>query len=192
MNTVKGRELQAILSNYFGAIYVREPLSKIISAYFNKFCDPDRKDTFKERFEIETLGTPTLGQVLKALANKNLTDILSYDDHFTSYFRYCNPCLSNFSFVGRFETHSADLDYMVHNKTALHRGMSYAIHEAPVSPPFHDCPYDRNHPEAFKDVDMTDVLKLVEIHKHDYQAFGYDPNVMLKYIEKKILQSQSV
>ena len=189
MSSLKENELQNVLANYFGAIFVREPLDKIISAYFNKFCDPDRKLEFKTRFGIKSSGTPTLGQVLKVLANEDVGRLNEEDDHFTSYFKYCNPCLSNFSFVGRFESHSLDLSYMVYSKTSLYKGMSYAIYDAPVSPRFHDCPYEKEHPQAFVDVDIADVYKLIEIHKHDYEAFGYNPQDMIDYIAKRKLQS---
>ena len=65
MDRLPPEKLHHALSTYFGAIFVRDPIDKIISAYFNKFCDPAQKWEFKARFGIETPGTPTLGEVLK-------------------------------------------------------------------------------------------------------------------------------
>ena len=184
-------ELQKVIASFTGSIFVREPIMKIISAYFNKFCDPYRKELMKKKFNIiNTIGTPSLGEILRKLASDEDLGIYKNDDHFTSYFDYCNPCLSNYSFIGRFENLKTDLNYLIYNKTQLHDGLSYSIDTAPVSPKRTECPYMMDHPDAFMDVNINDVKKLVEKLKFEYEAFGYDPADVIKYIEKRIKISQ--
>ena len=185
-------ELQKVITSFTGSIFVREPIMKIISAYFNKFCDPNQKWFFKKRFKItNTIGTPSLGEILRKLASDEDLDVYKHDDdHFTSYFDYCNPCLSNYSFIGRFENLKSDLNYLIYNKTNLHEGLSYSADTAPISPKFTECPFMMDHPNAFIDVNLNDVKKLAEKLKFEYEAFGYDPADVIKYVEKRIQISQ--
>ena len=189
MKGVEISEIKDVIKRYTGSMFVREPIMKIISAYFNKFCDANRKWKMKKHFNIVTRDTPSLGQVIKKLASNENLPVYKFDDHFTSYFNYCNPCLSNFSFIGRFENLKNDLTYLLYNKTNIHQGLSYTIDKAPISPKFYDCPHTMDSPGAFFDVDINDVKRLIVKHKFEYEAFGYNPSDIIHYVEKRIKMS---
>ncbi|XP_063728994.1 carbohydrate sulfotransferase 9-like [Symsagittifera roscoffensis] len=177
--------------HYLGVIFVREPLMKIVSSYFSKFCNPKWNRVYAKKFGFDAKYKPTLGEVLRKLASgENLPLYSTHDDHFMSYFDKCDPCLLEYDFIGRFETLQRDLKYLIFNKTSLHEGLSRPVEDAPYSGKFEDCRYSIDNPEAYRDVSIEDVKTLIKNHRQEYAAFGYDAEATIKYFKDKILDVQ--
>ena len=153
----------------FSYMFVRDPFDRAISAYFDK-----------------VLGGPLL--------NKSMTleDFFRYlnhgnvnNHHFLSQMWICNPCRRKLSFLGRTETHNADMDYIINNATDLHEYISYHGNQTIRNKSNWDS-------EKLATLTLDSVINFVWTYRHDYLAFGYNPYDAIKLVSSRIVaNSQS-
>ena len=178
---------QQVASSYKGYMFTREPIMRIISSYFNKFCDSASVQLMYRKALKQNLDrNPTLGQVFKYLSTN---DALMSDSHFNGFFDVCAPCTLKYKFIGRLETMTDDLVYLVYNKTRLwkHFNLNHVSSKIASS---QSCPLKLGDPKIFHDVNIEDVKKIIERRKFEYEAFGYDPSFIVDYILRRIAMSK--
>lgn len=115
-----------LLENAYSFIFVREPYGRIFSYYANRFYAPK---------ESWTRITPSIIQRYRKNPS-NLSLTYGYDLTFTEYIQYiidqtdfeenehvrpmysrCNPCQLKYSYIGKLETLSSDIDYLLQQWT---------------------------------------------------------------------------
>ncbi|XP_045188422.2 carbohydrate sulfotransferase 8-like [Mercenaria mercenaria] len=122
MKKLKG--LQNI-SGVFAFMFVREPYSRLFSAYENKLFHPNKfwrglgTDIIREVRHNASKLSKHLGH------DVTFTELIEYvvklaeqgrqlNEHLAAMHTMCNPCRQHFDFVGKLETMTEDLVYLVH------------------------------------------------------------------------------
>ena len=154
-------------------MFVRNPISRLISAYKSKFCR--RKfnhvkrtvgrqiiKTFRENATKESLARVhdvTFQEFVKHIISMEKTPS-KMDAHWRPQYLICNPCQIKFDFVGKTETFNNDATHV----------MRY----------FYDFEMDsipqRNTASNFNvnlSLPKQDIMKLLEIYRKDFLHFGY-------------------
>ena len=179
-----------IIDNYRKFMFVRHPLSRIVSAYKNKFKDMAvfreapiiirrygmkiirkyRKDATQE--EKETGEGVTWEEWLQYIADPEMLE--GFDRHWKEMYKLCSPCAINYDYIGKLENINDEADYIM-DALGISQFASY-----PGKANSH--PTGTTLEKTLKEFDVaTDyqLQRISEIFGLDFCLFGYDrPDIL--------------
>jgi len=163
---------------------VRNPFSRIVSAYYDKMIttSPGHTHVFKHLSEkiIEEFrhirlnvternqtddGTATFEEFVNFLIS---IDVMDCDVHFISYISRCKPCHTEYDYVIKFETLKNDIEYLKQklNISEYHRKAVFPRDNFKTSKDVVK--------ETFNTIPKDLALKLYEKYRKDFEIFGYE------------------
>ncbi|XP_038060357.1 carbohydrate sulfotransferase 14-like [Patiria miniata] len=171
------------LDTYKKAVFVREPLSRLLSAWMDKFRDnPKDKKRWEKYFGKQIVKRyrqgvhDASGRSLRWL-NVTFTEFSQFvarygpqceidaiSDHFVPQNEICNPCQLNYHFIGHFENLAVEGPYFLRWISADHL-VSF--------PRFHPSAASRSFKEEIARVPIKALDGLAKLYKRDYEMFGY-------------------
>lgn len=177
---LEAKEIDTRVRNYTNFLFVRDPISRLISGYLGKIRS--RKfDGFGFVRKARRLANET--DVRKPLSFRGFAIYMSYladrgrqvpNAHFSGCISYCHVCYVNYSFIGRTETMDRDFVYLATQLT----NMSDKV----------ILPVGNWESKASKSIKLIrelprDLLdKIIRMFRNEFEAFGYDPNDVLKLL----------
>ncbi|XP_006820968.1 carbohydrate sulfotransferase 14-like [Saccoglossus kowalevskii] len=194
LSTYKPLEIKHRLSSYVKFMFVREPMERIFSAWYDKFVNGFQKDEYEH-----LLGPRIVGKIRPCPHHRNcakeilssrhpnmnitftefsrylleiVTDIEKEDMHWNPYYYHCDPCFIKYDFIGHYETIKPDADEILRKLRIDHlvkfpEGNSSSV------------PLMRQH-YAELGPDVTETL--AHLYSLDYQMFGYSINQTLQLL----------
>ncbi|XP_070553088.1 carbohydrate sulfotransferase 14-like [Ptychodera flava] len=121
LSDLSEQEAEHRLENYYKFTFVREPLTRLLSAYRNKFGE--KFPAFMKRYGVKivkryrpnaesnpTGDDVTFSEYLQYLIEE---DVNKMDMHWAPMHELCQPCAVNYDFVGTFENLDADVEYVL-------------------------------------------------------------------------------
>ena len=179
-------ERETRLQNYFKFIVVRNPYSRLISAFENKFSDEPRfhfyhdmvgKYIIKKFRENPSESSLAKGndarfeELVKFVGDFNDSHILRFDPHWWNIHDICYPCKYRYDYIAKIETLEEDTKEI----------LSHITHDSPVSLPVMNV-NARHKNEANKIERMLGALqegdreRLTRVYTEDLELFGYGAN----------------
>ena len=175
-------------------IVVRHPFERLLSAYRDKIenstAEPFYYDKYGKLIVMKYRKQPIIGHpeptfeefVLYLLNRVDLRGRLSVlDEHWTSYFAYCNPCLIDYDLIIQFETIEQDAELLIHilnsrlrqqNVTSRlivdnlgwkHKTLSVGGRKSA----------ERNLHSYYSQLSKTTIRKLYKMYRLDFELFAY-------------------
>ena len=170
---------------YFTFLFVRHPFERLISAYRNKILEPYPDDLrhvvttnknilLRYRENITNIKfnetKATFEEFIRYLIDiYKVNGIRKFDEHWGGYTELCNICFTKFDFIGKFESLIEDsrsisslLNTKEHTRFPENRTDMYQQRSGELINKY------------FKTVARENILRLYEIYKYDFEAFGYN------------------
>ena len=174
------------LSNYTTFFFTRNPVTRLFSAYRNKFTDKenayypaDYGTRIIKKYRLNaTEDELKTGKNVKfeefAMFVADADTHMSVDEHWRQMADICEPCQVNYDYVGRYETLSEDtenllkelnLDHLIQipSKSSVLHYYGKNLKPTPTSLG-----------EMFKNVSFSYLHKLWEYYKMDFLLFRYE------------------
>ncbi|XP_045616502.2 uncharacterized protein [Procambarus clarkii] len=119
---------------------------------------------------------PTFAEFVKYIID---TDLIHYaDDHWMPYYLYCTPCLIDYDVIAKFETLNRDQNYII-EKNHL---------EKKIKPSWKHLTKGKKTSETvqkyFATITKTELTKLYEKYKPDFELFDYSVDEYLHYVQQ--------
>ncbi|XP_077984734.1 carbohydrate sulfotransferase 14-like [Glandiceps talaboti] len=168
-------EIEYRLKNYYKFMFVREPLSRLLSAYRNKFGEKF-EDFIRRygkyivrRYRPDAGPAPqgddvTFTEYVQYLTEANLNQM---DIHWMPMHELCQPCIINYDFVGNFENLDEDVDHVL--KTT---GAAEVVHFPKRQRYYHPTSQDMVEEEYMK-VPEQYIDELIAKYVMDFALFSY-------------------
>ena len=182
---------RASLDSYTRFIFVREPFSRLLSGYKDKFVNKVRPN--KQRwFDIEKSIHPKTSKesLLSAKVLLSFKEFIEWvindvnvkidgaNQHWKPFHEICKPCSYDWNFIGHYEFLSDDINYV--RKLA----------RAETLEPFPISQESKTSSELisyYSQVPPKWIMRLGEIYRADFEMFGYSFPGPLKELVKDIL-----
>lgn len=127
---LKTKQRIAYVRDRFSFFFVREPYQRLFSVYSNKFYLPKEYWTPVGSDIVAKYRTNPSKTSLQYGHDVTFRELIHYvvdtfengkvqDKHVTPDYKLCNPCVYNYSFVGKLETFTADWEYLIDMWTSL-------------------------------------------------------------------------
>ncbi|XP_071481821.1 carbohydrate sulfotransferase 11-like [Diadema antillarum] len=180
----KTQQLERI-STYRKVMFVREPLTRVLSAYKNKYQDLDVYRLAPESLQkvakhvMEKHRSNATHSELKTGENITWTEFTNYlvdpierpkfDEHWKEMYKLCSPCRIKYDFIGRLENIQEEANYVLSHFNFT-RKLSY-----PSSANSHPTNSASTNVTKYFDRFSREKLRaLWNIYRFDYELFGYD------------------
>ena len=170
-------EIAARVQTYFKFMFVRHPVTRLVSAFKNKFVN-EHGDYFK-KFRAPILHH-SRNRVLKAIEKKHIqfADFIAYlltadtplrqDEHFVGFNELCSPCTMKYDFIGKQETFNQDSNFLL--STVFKRRL--ILHKSP-----HATHSDKKTTYImFANVSKKHKNIIKQNYADDFQMFEYTSN----------------
>ncbi len=184
------------LKQYRKAVFVREPLTRLLSAYLSKFCNHNKTQRIWEHaigryivWHYRNCTPPTAPPNSTAAApfmDITFTEFIRFiieigngmplnggTDHFLPQHWVALPCENQYDFIGHFENLSTEAPYLL---------KFLGVADQVIFPPIRSSRAAWNLVDEYRKVPLELVYKLGEYYYEDYQLFGYSFNDTLKKI----------
>ena len=164
--------------NYTRFMFVREPFQRLLSAYRDKFKNPDhykekwmkyeRKMIRKYRPETPEGGLES-GEVVvtfKEFIGYLITNGMEegFDWHWKPFENICRPCFLTYDFIGRYEHLQDDANFLrKEGNTQIKKPF----------PPMQESKSDTELVDYYSTLPPEWILRLGEIYEIDFKLFGY-------------------
>ena len=161
---------------------MRHPLVRLLSAYRNKFVEPNwlypkrvgthiiktyRKNPTNEALEKgHDVQFSEFLQFLLDLGKHNR----SFDKHWDTYDRLCDPCTIRYNAVMKQETLSQDFQPI---KDKIYPG----IDAANMPPMYTHFTNDEMIQANYRDLNPISLHELIELYKYDFTMYGYPTDI---------------
>ncbi|XP_055061864.1 carbohydrate sulfotransferase 12 [Misgurnus anguillicaudatus] len=179
------------LKTYTKFIFVRDPFVRLISAFRNKFDQPN-EDFYKQFGSVmlqryaqilnppssakEAFATgirPSFANFVKYLLDSQTENEEPFNEHWRQVYRLCHPCQIEYDFVGKLETLDED---------AKHLLKILGMDQIHFPPGYHDRTATNWEREWFATISLADRTKLYNLYEPDFRLFGYDkPETLLHH-----------
>ncbi|PIK49861.1 putative carbohydrate sulfotransferase 13 [Apostichopus japonicus] len=128
LSNFKPKDIMYRLNEYQKVLFVREPISRLVSAYRDKLEKPTNQDSinFRKKFsaKIKKLKDSVDDLTNGIEYNATFEDFASYlgdpstvldytEDHWRPISDLCMPCQIKYDFIGKFETLTRDNDFVI-------------------------------------------------------------------------------
>ncbi|XP_072166526.1 carbohydrate sulfotransferase 10-like [Diadema setosum] len=113
---------QQALAEYTSFVFVRNPYSRLLSAFINKMLSPGKEEVWRVKRVNSWLQQrdAKLGKRRSARQKMTFSDFVSYyaesgdrDIHWKAMSSICHPCFVDFDFIGHLETLEHDLKVII-------------------------------------------------------------------------------
>lgn len=119
---------------------------------------------------------PTFSEFIKYLID---TDLIYYaDDHWMPYYLHCTPCLVDYEVIAKFETLDRDQNYIIH-KSHLEKKIKPSWKHLTKGKKTSDMVQ-----KYFATITKTELMKLYEKYKLDFELFDYSVDEYLDYVRQ--------
>lgn len=172
------------LKTYTKFIFVRDPFVRLISAFRNKFDQPN--EDFYRQFgsvmlqryaniskppgsaqEAFAAGIrPSFQNFVKYLLDSQTEKMEPFNEHWRQVYRLCHPCQIEYDFIGKLETLDEDAEHLLRIL-----GMDEQIRFPPGYRNRTAANWER---DWFANVSVADRTKLYNLYEPDFRLFGYD------------------
>ncbi|XP_071505943.1 carbohydrate sulfotransferase 11-like [Diadema antillarum] len=172
------------LKNYRKVMFVRDPLSRVASAYKNKYADLGvyrtaprvfhyfgKRIIRKYRDNPSSLALATGENVTWVEFVKYLTDKSErphFDRHWKEMYKLCSPCQIQYDFIGKLENVAEEAEFVLRNFNFT-RDVKFPGRENS-----HPTNITSGTAKYFEDFSTETLNALWEIYHMDYRLFGYD------------------
>ncbi|XP_047192767.1 carbohydrate sulfotransferase 12-like [Scophthalmus maximus] len=202
LNSFPRTEMKAKLKHYTKFLFVRDPFVRIISAYRNKFHQPnelfyhdygrdilhlygnqsDPPHTVDEAF---TLGVrPSFQNFIKYLVDPQTEKDQPFEPHWRQMHRLCHPCHIQYDFIGHQETLHEEAEQLL-KLLMLQDDIKFPTSYANMTSPFSVLDW-------FRTVPVEDRRNLYKLYESDFRLFGYrKPDELLDGREEVMTTSHS-
>ncbi|KAF1380485.1 hypothetical protein PFLUV_G00164220 [Perca fluviatilis] len=184
LNAFPREEIEAKLKNYTKFMFVRDPFTRLISAYRDKFLqwhdeyyylnfsreilrlygnltNPPR--TVKEASVTEL--HPSFYNFIQYLLDPRTEEKQPFDLHWKQMYRQCHPCLIQYDFLGHQETLQQDAQQLLR--------MLKLENDIKFPPSYENMTSPSSVSEWFSTVPLEDRRKLYQLYEKDFRLFGY-------------------
>ena len=185
-----GKQREWRLKKYRKFMFVRHPLSRIVSAYKNKYQDlsvfrvaPPILKRYATRImkkyrknptpqELQTGENITWSEWLQYIADP--TEQNKFDRHWKEMYKLCSPCAIDYDYIGKLENMKEEADFIM-DKLGISRIVRYPGKE-------------NSHPtnttkggneQMFQNATPYQLKRISEIYSPDFELFGYPKPDML-------------
>jgi len=168
------------LTTYYSFLFVRNPFDRLLSAYRNKFLQPDN-DSFRRAYGegIYKIARPsnsswTINDTFDITFDEFVTYVINiYDrnfymnEHWQGMSLLCQPCSIKYDFIGKMDTLIEDsnivLDDLDVNKAIRFKtDNEYKVSIKDIAKEF------------YSTVSNEKIAKIYEVYRDDFEAFDYD------------------
>ncbi|XP_071957779.1 carbohydrate sulfotransferase 11-like [Antedon mediterranea] len=182
------------LKSYKKFMFARNPFTRILSAYKNKYQDPKMyaKETYFHRFAKRIMKkyrqNPSVHDLMTGEGitwqefAQYLTDpseYSSFDDHWEETYRICSPCKISYNFLGKLETINEDAKYILR---------SLNVSDTVTYPPranSHPTNSTKEFDKYYGSLETSVLKRLWTIYRIDFELFGYEmPQVLVNRLQK--------
>ncbi|XP_072041507.1 carbohydrate sulfotransferase 11-like [Amphiura filiformis] len=180
-------EIKERLNTYKKVLFVREPITRLLSAYLSKFQSPNHLKTQKiwETYygrEIIAKYRPYANYHINSTEwlNIQLDEIIQFitdmgseinmdefRDHFLPIHRVANPCVIKYDFIGHFENLEIEGPYVLR---------WLGVDNIVRFPPVHASRASQSLIQAYQTVPLNSLRRLWKYYELDYEMFGYSIN----------------
>ena len=184
LSTYDGRDVQAILNNYTKFLFVRNPYSRLLSAYRNKLESRSRHTGRPPwRSWIDLIKRQNQNKSTTGVNGHTETSDLSFAEfvrfvsnpktktsnkHWSPLVNRCHPCHINYTFVGKIESLETDVEYMF-QLTKIDKLVKFP--DAEGSSPTNSTELMTSY---YVNVTLNDMALLYRKFKWDFELFGYN------------------
>ncbi|XP_077996420.1 carbohydrate sulfotransferase 12-like [Glandiceps talaboti] len=171
LSQYKYQDRTQLLRNYTKFLFVRHPLTRLLSAFKNKIIEnPDIEFALSMVTKIQAVtgSNSTFPQFHDFVQYLITTDEepQSWNQHFRPIYHLCSPCEIKYDFIGHVETMASD------TKTMLTKiGANFPF------PNFAESNTNSSDPEKirkyYKPVTKEQIAGLYKIYERDFKLFGY-------------------
>lgn len=155
---------------------------KIVEKYRPPGQDPP-KNRYSQDMEDPSIPPPkgiepTFAEFVRYLID---TDLVYYsDDHWMPYYLHCTPCLVDYEVIAKFETLDRDNNYII-QKSHL---------EKKIKPSWKHLTKGKKTSDTvqkyFATITKTELMKLYDKYKLDFDLFGYSVDEYLDYVKQSV------
>ncbi|XP_026730042.1 carbohydrate sulfotransferase 11-like isoform X2 [Trichoplusia ni] len=184
-------------------LVVREPFVRLLSAYRDKLENVTppyyrklaRSIVAKYREKaVEIFGPiksfgPTFYEFVSYLIDKYKENDLTFDEHWTPYYRFCSPCAVNFSVIAKVETLARDSMFVI-QQLGLGHVLDRKVRDRRMRlRTVMNKSRDGKNTTAllkyyFSQLNIKMLNDLLKIYGLDFEMFGYDAKVYERYVRK--------
>ncbi|XP_071808205.1 carbohydrate sulfotransferase 14-like [Asterias amurensis] len=175
----------ARLKSYRKVLFIREPMSRLLSAYLSKLRNRSRLQRIWERSygsDISRRYRGVKNQTLKegqwfditfVEFSKYITDLgsgfISNDitDHWLPQYKLSRPCHVKYDFIGHFENLAVEGPFVLR-----WLGVDNIVH----FPEYHSSNAKQQFLKYYKSISPDLMRKLIDYYHVDYRLFGYSPD----------------
>ena len=167
-------EIHTSLTKQRTFLFVREPFTRILSAYLDKFI-ANNKD-FEKRFGTEIIRKYRQNATRSSLTKGNdvtFPEFITYltnlktrdhvDKHWSRYTSLCHVCHLRYDFIGLFENMATEGPYVLHNIIRINKTMTNWKESRTRHLLF----------EYYSKIDKKKLRMVREIYRTDAELFGY-------------------
>ena len=168
--------------NYSSFLFVRNPFTRLVSAYRNKL-NPGRiydqiatgrriVRLFRSNATKQSLqygNDTTFPEFIKFIIYLHYKNELM-DEHWRPQYSLSLPCVVPYTFIGKMETMATDVKYVLRNL--------YKVNASDFTSIIDHHPTTTNTSEYFSQIPGRHLSTLKQIYKLDFQLFGYNPDVL--------------
>ena len=164
-------ERSKILQSYFKFVFVREPLSRLLSAFKDKFIGSDKRVSKRARAAIVKAYRPqdfnprynlvNLSEFVQFFSRRNVYR----NQHWRQYEKLCHSCVIKYNFIGHLETLEEDAA-LVLKMAGIDNRVSF--------PPVHKSTGTSDVLTYYSKVPPQYIARLGESYRSDFEMFGYD------------------
>lgn len=179
------QERKEILDSYYKAMFVREPIERLASAYRSQKGQP----WFKRRIhpgisneELKFVGT-TFPEFMRGDLLRNNKTSLQTNQHWRSYELIC-PCEVNYDFIGHFENLPKEAPELL---------KMMGVDQFVNFPAYHPSKTEPYVLEYYSQLTKDELLKIGQIFELDFKLFGYNfPGRLEELIKNKTLLEEAI
>ncbi|XP_071809423.1 carbohydrate sulfotransferase 14-like [Asterias amurensis] len=186
------RKDDARLRNYRKVLFVREPMSRLLSAYLNKFHSRSRIQRIWEshygraivkRYRGAKNQKPVGGWLDITFIEfiKYITDLGSgiringLNDHWLPQYKLSRPCHVKYDFIGHFENLAVEGPFVLR-----WLGVDNIVH----FPEYHSSNAMGHFGEYNESIPPVLMRKLMNYYSEDYKLFGYSPDDVMSLVQE--------
>ena len=162
-------------------MFARHPLDRLVSAYNDRLVFGRKQKSYRVRLaEIVELVRPDLRGIPASEVKLSLTDIIKFlqaggqSIHYEGpYADLCYPCMLEYDYIGKVETFSHDINFLIDKQFPPGRGKM--VHQNQHQSTYDIETYGGYHKMLPLFDNVSDTLRAFVITKYklDFQMFGY-------------------
>lgn len=173
------------LENYLKFLIVRDPVTRLYSAYRSKFrSNAAATDNFKKKFGKLIVKTyrnydghadnitgrgVKFSEFVRFITDPEMEKKgTNQERHWSNYSSICHPCSINYDIIGKYETLSEDASLILHKM-----GASQTVHFPSRSELYKSPSSSSEGPNEYKNISTYYLQRLGNQYKSDFDLFNY-------------------